>query len=281
MKTQKSSLESPHYPVMLSEVLKISSPSQGGLFVDCTFGGGSYSNALLKFPKTRVIAIDRDIQSTFIARQLEKKFKKRFKFYQLKFSQINSIIKNYADTVIFDLGLSSIQLNNLSRGFSFRSKDKLDMTMGLTNISAQEVVNNLSESQLKLIIRTLGEELEASKIAKNIVRARSKKITRVDELVKIIEKSKSKSFSSKINPSTKTFQALRIFVNKEISELVNGIVNATKLLKPGGKILIISFHSIEDKIVKFFFSRFSKNKSNRQDTTGGTTYLYLKNIRKL
>ena len=109
------------------------------------FGGGSYSNALLKFPKTRVIAIDRDIQSTFIARQLEKNLK-RFKFYQLKFSQINSIIKNYADTVIFDLGLSSIQLNNLSRGFSFRSKDKLDMTMGLTNISAQEVVNNLSES---------------------------------------------------------------------------------------------------------------------------------------
>ena len=262
MKTQKSSLESPHYPVMLSEVLKISSPSQGGLFVDCTFGGGSYSNALLKFPKTRVIAIDRDIQSTFIARQLEKKFKKRFKFYQLKFSQINSIIKNYADTVIFDLGLSSIQLNNLSRGFSFRSKDKLDMTMGLTNISAQEVVNNLSESQLKLIIRTLGEELEASKIAKNIVRARSqKKITRVDELVKIIEKSKSKNFYSKINPCTKTFQALRIFVNKEISELVNGIVNATKLLKPGGKILIVSFHSIEDKIVKFFFSHFSKNKS--------------------
>ena len=262
MKTQKSSLVSTHYPVMLSEVIKISSPSQGGLFVDCTFGGGNYSNALLEFPKTKVIGIDRDSEAVFIASQLEKKFKKRFEFYRVKFSQVDNILKNYADTIIFDLGLSSIQINNLSRGFSFKSKDKLDMSMGLSNISAQDVVNNLCESQLKLIIKTLGEEKEASKIAKNIALARSKKkITRVDELVKIIEKSKSKSFSSKINPSTKTFQALRIFVNKEISELVNGIVNATKLLKPGGKILIISFHSIEDKIVKFFFSRFSKNKS--------------------
>ncbi len=262
MKTQKSSLVSTHYPVMLSEVIKISSPSQGGLFVDCTFGGGNYSNALLEFPKTKVIGIDRDSEAASIASQLEKKFKKRFEFYRVKFSQVDNILKNYADTIIFDLGLSSIQINNLSRGFSFKSKDKLDMSMGLSNISAQDVVNNLCESQLKLIIKTLGEEKEASKIAKNIALARSKKkITRVDELVKIIEKSKSKSFSSKINPSTKTFQALRIFVNKEISELVNGIVNATKLLKPGGKILIISFHSIEDKIVKFFFSRFSKNKS--------------------
>ena len=262
MKTQKSSLVSTHYPVMLSEVIKISSPSQGGLFVDCTFGGGNYSNALLEFPKTKVIGIDRDSEAVFIASQLEKKFKKRFEFYRVKFSQVDNILKNYADTIIFDLGLSSIQINNLSRGFSFKSKDKLDMSMGLSNISAQDVVNNLCESQLKLIIKTLGEEKEASKIAKNIALARSKKkITRVDELVKIIEKSKTKSFSSKINPSTKTFQALRIFVNKEISELVNGIVNATKLLKPGGKILIVSFHSIEDKIVKFFFSRFSKNKS--------------------
>ena len=262
MKTQKSSLVSTHYPVMLSEVIKISSPSQGGLFVDCTFGGGNYSNALLEFPKTKVIGIDRDSEAVFIASQLEKKFKKRFEFYRVKFSQVDNILKNYADTIIYDLGLSSIQINNLSRGFSFKSKDKLDMSMGLSNISAQEVVNNLCESKLKLIIKTLGEEKEASKIAKNIVLARSKKkITRVDELVKIIEKSKTKSFSSKINPSTKTFQALRIFVNKEISELINGIVNATKLLKPGGKILIVSFHSIEDKIVKFFFSRFSKNKS--------------------
>ena len=119
---------------------------------------------------------------------------------------------------------------------------------------------------MKLIIKILGEEKEAAKIAKNIVIARSEKtISKVNELVKIIEKSKKKNFIKKINPSTKTFQALRIFVNKEITELITGIANATKFLKPGGKIVILSFHSIEDKIVKYFFTNFSKNRSNPRD----------------
>ena len=113
--------------------------------------------------------------------------------------------------------------------------------MGLSDISAQDAINNLTELQLKLIIKILGEEKEASKIAKNIVKARTeKKITQVNDLVKIIENSKKKNFSSKINPCTKTFQALRIFVNKEITELMNGMINATKILKPGGKILVVS-----------------------------------------
>jgi len=262
MKTQIQPLEYSHFPVMLSEIIQIIIPSKGGLFVDCTFGGGGYSKAILKFPKTKLISIDRDSTVMPAAKKLEKKFQDRFKFYQLKFSELKSITKDKADAIIFDLGLSSIQLNNLKRGFSFKSNDKLDMTMGLTDISAQEAINNLSEKQLKLIIKVLGEEKEASRIAKNIVIARSqKKITRVDELVQIIEKSKKKNFLSKINPCTKTFQALRIFVNKEISELIHGIINATEFLKPGGKIIVISFHSIEDKIVKFFFSNFSKNKS--------------------
>ena len=136
------------------------------------------------------------------------------------------------------------------------------MTMGLTDKSAQYVINNLSESQLVSIIRILGEEKDAKKIARNIAKARvEKEITRVDELVNIIEKSKKKNFSPKINPSTKTFQALRIFVNKEITELINGIIKASQILKPGGKILIVSFHSIEDKIIKYFFKNFSKNRS--------------------
>ena len=262
MKTQKSSLERSHFPVMLSEIISIASPKKGGLFLDCTFGGGGYSSEILKFKKANVIAIDRDESVVSIAKNFEKKFLKRFKFCRLKFSQIDTIIKSGADIIIFDLGISAIQINNLKRGFSFKSKETLDMSMGLSDISAQEVVNNLSESQLKLIIKTLGDEREASKIAKNIVKSRiQKKIKTVDELVSIIEKSKKKNFFNKINPSTKTFQALRIFVNKEISELINGIINATKILKPGGKILIVSFHSIEDKIVKYFFSNFSKNKS--------------------
>ena len=261
MNTQSSSLEFSHFPVMLNDVIKISSPSKGGVFLDCTFGGGGYSKAILEFPKTKVIALDRDLSVISISEKFKKKFKDRFQFYNTKFSQLDKILKKNVDTIIFDLGLSSIQLKNLKRGFSFNSNDKLDMTMGLTNISAQEVINNLSELQLKIIIKIFGEEKDASQIAKNIIKARSKKkITRVDELVEIIKKSKKKS-STKINPCTKTFQALRIFVNKEISELINGIINATKFLNPGGKILIVSFHSIEDKIAKYFFRSFSKNKS--------------------
>ncbi len=262
MKNQTSSLEFSHFPVMLKEVIKISSPFKGGTFIDCTFGGGGYSKAFLKFPKTNVIAIDRDAETISIAKKLEEKFQNRFKFYNLKFSQIDKISKNLVDLIVFDLGLSSIQLKNLKRGFSFKSKSKLDMMMGLSDVSLQKIINNFEESKLRLIIKILGEEKEASIIAKNIVKARNeKKITRVDELVKIIEKSKKRNFSKKINPSTKTFQAFRIFVNKEITELINGIINATKLLKPGGKILVISFHSIEDKIVKYFFSSYSENKS--------------------
>ena len=138
------------------------------------------------------------------------------------------------------------------------------MSMGLSVISAQDVINNLSEQNLKSIIKILGEEKDASKIAKNIVRARlSGNIEKVDQLVKIIEQSKQQKYKDKINPSTKTFQALRIFVNKEITELVKGIINATKLLKPGGKLLVVSFHSIEDKIVKFLVIFHLTNQNHR------------------
>ena len=184
------------------------------------------------------------------------------KFHQLKFSQLETISADNVDVVIFDLGLSSIQLNDFDRGFSFKSNKKLNMTMGINEISALEAINNLSEINLKLVIKILGDEKEASKIAKNIVKHRNtKKIKNTNELVEIIEKSKKKNYSNKTNPCTKTFQALRIFVNKEITELINGIINATKKLKPGGKILVISFHSIEDRIVKYFFTNFSKNSS--------------------
>ena len=258
-----SSPESSHFSVMLEEVINICSPNKGGIYVDCTFGGGGYSKKLLKFSKTKVIALDRDEFILSITKELEKKYPDRFFFHQRRFSEVNTIVDNQsADAVIFDLGLSSIQLNNLERGFSFNSKATLDMSMGLSKTSAEEVINNFSEQALKSIIKILGEEKDASRIAKNIVKTRSiKKITKVDQLVAIIEKSKKKNYAKKINPSTKTFQALRIFVNKEITELIEGIINATKILKPGGKILIVSFHSIEDKIVKYFFSNFSLSRS--------------------
>jgi len=262
MNNQISSLEFSHFPVMLDEVLKLSSLSSNKKFIDCTFGGGGYSKEILKFSNTTVKAIDRDEKAFTVAKDLEKKFPHRFRFYQTKFSKLENISKESVDAIIFDLGLSSIQLDDLARGFSFKSDKKLSMTMGLNEISALDVINNLSEKNLKLVIKILGDEKEASKIAKNIVKYRNiKKITNTADLVKIIEKSKKKNFSSKINPCTKTFQAIRIFVNKEITELINGVISATKKLKPGGKILVISFHSLEDRIIKYFFTNFSKNQS--------------------
>ena len=218
------------------------------------------------FHNTKVIALDRDKIAKKKADSIKNNYPERFTFHNEKFSNLDKVLEgNYAkaDSIIFDLGLSSFQLRDLSRGFSFKSKDRIDMGMGLSSLSAEEVINDYGENDLKLIIKIFGEENEASKITKNIIKERKiKKITKVSELVAIIEKSKRKDYTKKINVCTKTFQALRIFVNKEITELVEGIIKATKYVKPGGKIIIVSFHSIEDKIIKFYFSNYSKNKSN-------------------
>tara|TARA_B100001093_G_scaffold382586_1_gene368149 strand:+ start:2097 stop:3116 length:1020 start_codon:yes stop_codon:yes gene_type:complete len=264
MKVPKSSLDFTHYPVMLNEVTNICNPKEGESFIDCTFGGGGYSNALLKYPNTKVFALDRDNSVLTKAIKINKKYSKRFSFHNEKFSNLDKIFNKdlQADAIIFDLGLSSIQLLDMKRGFSFKSKEKIDMNMGLSSISAEEIINKCDEKSLKMIIKVFGEEKEASKIVKNIIKERKlKKISKVSDLVKIIEKSKKKNYLKKINVCTKTFQALRIFVNKEISELIEGIIKATKLVKPGGKIIVVSFHSIEDKIVKYYFSNYSKDKS--------------------
>ena len=156
------------------------------------FGGGGYSKEILKFSETKVNAIDRDKNALSIAKKLESKFPHRFKFYQLKFSQLDKVSNDYVDIIIFDLGLSSLQLDDLERGFSFKSK-KLNMKMGLNDISALDVINNLSEIDLKLVIKILGDEKEASKIARNIVKYRNiRKITNTADLVKIIKISKKK-----------------------------------------------------------------------------------------
>ena len=201
----------------------------------------------------------------YSCRTRKTKFSKQFTFYNEKFSNLDNILKEETkpDVIIFDLGLSTFQLQDYSRGFSFKSKDKIDMQMGLSNTSAEDVINTLDEKSLKLIIKILGEEKEAGRIAKNIIKAReNKKIDSVAELVKIIELSKKKNFNKKINVCTKTFQALRIFVNKETTELIDGLIKASQLIKFGGKIIVISFHSIEDKIVKYYFTNYSASKSN-------------------
>jgi 16S rRNA (cytosine1402-N4)-methyltransferase len=259
-------LEKKHFPVMLDEVINICNPSKKNqLIIDCTFGGGGYTKELLKFPNIKVIALDRDKSAIERAEVIRAKFTNQFIFYNEKFSNLDKIInaEKKPDVIIFDLGLSTFQLQDYSRGFSFNATDKIDMQMGLSDISAEEVINKLNEKDLRLILKILGEEQEANRIVKNIIKARQvKKINTVIELVKIIELSKKKNYKQKINVCTKTFQALRIFVNKETTELIKGLIEATQLIKYGGKIIIISFHSIEDKIIKYYFTNYSSNKSN-------------------
>ncbi len=266
MKNTISSLEKKHFPVMLNEVVQTClNTKKNQLIIDCTFGGGGYSEELLKSPNVKVIALDRDKSAISRAKDLEKIFPNKFTFYNEKFSNLDKIIKeeNKPNVIIFDLGLSNFQLQDYKRGFSFKSNERIDMQMGLSKVSAEDVINTLDEQSLKLIIKILGEEKEANRIVKNIIKARTlKKIDTVTDLVQIIEASKKKNYNKKINVCTKTFQALRIFVNKETTELIEGLIKASQLIKFGGKIIVVSFHSIEDKIIKYYFTNYSSNKSN-------------------
>jgi 16S rRNA (cytosine1402-N4)-methyltransferase len=249
-----------HYSVMLNQVLSIISPQHGGTFIDCTFGGGGYSQAILRFPDTKVIAIDRDKLTEKDASNLIKKFPNRFNFFQEKFSNLNNIIeKNLSPkAIIFDLGLSSFQLADEQRGFSFNSKNFLNMEMGINQYSAYDVINTLDKDYLASIIKVLGEEKDGRIIANKIDKFRLKNTIKTSkELADIIGSAKRNYKNYKRNPATKTFQALRIFVNKELTELILGLIQAAKILSNGGVLIVVSFHSLEDKIVKNFFNLYS------------------------
>ena len=254
-----------HYPVMLDQILSIISPQHGGTFIDCTFGGGGYSKAILKFPNTKVIALDRDKFTKTYAESLLKKYPDRFSFFNNKFSNIDKINKLTKEpkAIIFDLGPSSFQFSDNNRGFSFNSNKSLSMEMGINDISTYDVINNLDKKKLAYIIKFLGEEKEGKQIANKIDNFRkNKKIETSVELANIIKEVKTKNKKYKKNPATKTFQAIRIFINRELTELILGLIAATKLLKEGGILLVISFHSLEDKIVKSFFSNYSDQGGN-------------------
>jgi 16S rRNA (cytosine1402-N4)-methyltransferase len=254
-----------HYPVMLNQVLSIISPQHGGTFIDCTFGGGGYSQAILKFPETKVIAIDRDKLTQKSANYLEKKFPKRFNFFKEKFSNLGKVTQDNLNpkAVIFDLGLSSFQLSDKERGFSFDSKNFLNMEMGINEYSTYDVINTLDKEYLATIIKVLGEEKDGKIIANKIHKYRSKKpIKTSSELSSIINEAKKNYKNYKRNPATKTFQAIRIFVNQELTELILGLIEAAKLLSNGGILIVVSFHSLEDRIVKNFFNLYSNLKKN-------------------
>jgi len=251
-----------HYPVLLKEIISIISPQYGGSFIDCTFGQGGYSKKILEFENTKVIALDRDIDSEKSANQLKEKFSDRFIFKNIKFSQLNNLkLKNEnIKGVIFDLGYSYSQIKDPKKGLSFETDGRLNMKMGLNNYSAEDVVNKLDGKELEKIFKFFGDEKEGKYIAKNIVKERSKNKIDTQALVKIIDRSKKKK-NFKVHSATKVFQALRILVNKEISELIFGLINAAKVLKKDGVLAVVTFHSLEDKIVKYFFKSLSENKS--------------------
>ena len=251
-----------HYPVLLSEIISVITPQHGGTFIDCTFGQGGYSEKILSYKKTQVIALDRDLESKKRADIISEKFKDRFIFKNKKFSQIDNLKLKNEDIrgIIFDLGYSFTQIKDPSKGLSFDSSGELNMKMGLNDFSAKEVINNLSSEELEKIFKFFGEEKESKKIVKQIIVERKKKKINTQKLVEIIEKTKKKK-NFKTHSATKIFQALRIFVNKEISELINGLIAASRVLKKDGILAIVTFHSLEDRIVKYFLRSLSENKS--------------------
>ena len=252
-----------HFPVLLNEVISIISPLYGGTFIDCTFGQGGYSKKILENKNNKILAIDRDNNSLNIANQLKKKYQNRFDFKNIKFSEISNLDKNTKNLkgIIFDLGYSTTQINDPNKGLSFNSKGKLNMKMGFNNISADDVVNKLNQKELAKIFKVLGEEKNSNIISKKIISYRKSKNIETEDLVAIINSVKKKKFS-KIHNATKVFQALRIVVNNEISELIYGLINSFKLLPIGGIMVIVTFHSIEDKIVKFLLKNYSENKNS-------------------
>ena len=251
-----------HFPVLLDEVTSIISPLYGGTFIDCTFGQGGYSEKILQNINNKVIAIDRDDSSIKIANQFKKKYQNRFKFENRKFSEILNIDQNIKDIkgIIFDLGYSTTQIRDPKKKLSFSAKGKLNMQMGLNSFSAHDLVNTLGQNELKRIFKVFGEENSAKIISKKIIEIRKKQNIKTEDLVNIINTVKKKKFS-KIHNATKVFQALRITVNNEISELIYGLINSFKLLPIGGVVIIVTFHSIEDRIVKFFLKNYSENKN--------------------
>ena len=249
-----------HFPVLLKELVSIISPLYGGTFIDCTFGAGGYSKRILENKFNNVIAFDRDNSVNSIAAKFKSNYKKRFEFYNRKFSEINQIKKKDIKGIIFDLGYSFNQISNLNRGLSFKSKGKLDMRMGLNDFSCDEVISNMSQQNLFKIFKYFGDEKYAKPISKKIVKFRKNKKIKTENLVEIIESIKIQKSGK--NKSTKIFQALRIFVNNEITELMNGLINAYNILPIGGLIAVVTFHSIEDKIVKFFFKEYSEVKNS-------------------
>ncbi len=242
-----------HIPVMLNEVLENLNPTSKGVYVDATFGFGGYTTAILEKAPCKVIAIDRDPSVRTRAEEIEKKYKDRFEFRLGKFSNLKEFVSTPVDGIVFDIGVSSMQLDDADRGFSFSKEAKLDMRMSSSGASAYDMINTLSQEELADILYKFGEEKKSRQIAQKIVERRQKKpIETTTELAEIIYQVVHKK-AGQTDPATRSFQAIRIAVNDELSELEQGLKAASELLKPEGRLVVVDFHSLEDRIVKNFF----------------------------
>ncbi len=248
-----------HVPVLLLETIDALSPRDDGIYIDGTFGAGGATQALLESAKCIVLAIDKDPDAVTAGRKLEQSAEGRLTLAQGAFGNLGEIASEngieLADGITFDLGVSSMQLDQAERGFSFQGEGPLDMRMSKSGPSAADVVNSLEERDLAQVISVLGEERRARAIARAIVAARADgAIERTSELSDIVAGVLGRRHDEKKHPATRTFQALRLFVNGEMDELVQGLFAAEKMLKEGGRLAVITFHSLEDRIVKRFLA---------------------------
>ena len=252
-----------HYPVMLNEVLESLDVSDNKTYVDATFGNGGYSEAILNKANCKLIALDRDNTVLPRVEELKKQFGDRFEFRLGCFGDFASLVEENIDGAVFDVGVSSMQLDQSERGFSFAKDAPLDMRMSQTGTSAKDLVNNLSEEDLTDILYNYGEEKKSRQIAKKIVEARRiKPIETTVELANIIYQINKRSFNQNIDPATRSFQALRIAVNDELNELSKGLLGATSRLNKNGRLVVVDFHSLEDRIVKTFMKTNSDKKEH-------------------
>jgi 16S rRNA (cytosine1402-N4)-methyltransferase len=242
----------PHVPVLLAEVLEALAPLPGSHIVDGTFGAGGYSRALLDAGAT-VTAIDRDPNVRPFADALASQFASRFKFVAGAFAELDQLITGPVDGVVLDIGVSSMQLDEADRGFSFMRDGPLDMRMAGKGETAADLVNGLDETDLANLLFAYGEERKSRRIAHSIVAARAAQpIATTGELARLIEKSIGRR-PGDAHPATRSFQALRIAVNDEFGQLVEGLFASERLLVEGGRLAVVTFHSLEDRIVKRFF----------------------------
>ncbi|MEZ5816010.1 MAG: 16S rRNA (cytosine(1402)-N(4))-methyltransferase RsmH [Hyphomicrobiaceae bacterium] len=257
-----ASVEAPrHIPVLLDEVVHHLVPSHGERFIDGTFGAGGYTGAILAAePDTRVLAIERDPYARDAGQALVAAAAGRLRLVAGRFGDLAQIASSESfvpvSGVVLDIGVSSMQLDEAERGFSFMAEGPLDMRMEREGPTAADLVNDSDEADLADLIFAYGEERQSRRVARAIVRARAtKRIETTRELAAVVERALGRRHDDDRHPATRTFQALRIAVNDELGELARGLAGAEQILAPGGRLVVVTFHSLEDRIVKRFLAR--------------------------